>query len=58
MTWGQYGEAAVHETRRRLLGAPLPPYRPDLTACLDHFVIHAGEGGWWLAVARTVDAGG
>ncbi|KAG2486089.1 hypothetical protein HYH03_015290 [Edaphochlamys debaryana] len=43
MTWAQYGQAALHEGRRRLLGAPLPPYRPDYTRTrIDHFLVHAG----------------
>ncbi|PNH05321.1 3-ketoacyl-CoA synthase 9 [Tetrabaena socialis] len=42
MTWGQYGEAGVHVLRRHVLGQPLPPYRPDYTRCIDHFLIHAG----------------
>ena len=49
MTWKQYGEAAVHEFRRRVLGHPLAPYLPDYTRCCDHFIMHAGgprEGGW------------
>ncbi|EFJ47012.1 hypothetical protein VOLCADRAFT_61822 [Volvox carteri f. nagariensis] len=42
MTWAQYGEAAVHMVRSRLLGQQLPPYRPDYTRCINHFLVHAG----------------
>ncbi|GIL63203.1 hypothetical protein Vafri_17330 [Volvox africanus] len=42
MTWGQYGEAAAHLVRSRLLGQKLPPYRPDYTCCINHFLVHAG----------------
>ncbi|GLC40215.1 3-ketoacyl-CoA synthase 11 [Pleodorina starrii] len=42
MTWGQYGEAGAHLVRSRLLGQKLPPYRPDYTKCVDHFLVHAG----------------
>ncbi len=42
MTWQQYGEVGAHFVRSRLLGQELPPYRPDYTHCIDHFLVHAG----------------
>ncbi len=44
MTWKQYAEAGVNYARRNLLrDKSVPEYKPDFAACVDHFVIHAGE---------------
>ncbi|KXZ47999.1 hypothetical protein GPECTOR_31g363 [Gonium pectorale] len=42
MTWSQYGEAGAHLLQTRVMGRRLAPYRPDYTACVDHFLVHAG----------------
>lgn len=65
MSWAQLGEAAVNIARRRGLGHKVPEYVPDWTRCVDHFLIHAGEGllgcdvvrGWRAAGLVGKDAG-
>ncbi len=47
MTPWQYAQAGLHMLHgalaaRGLAAAPPRPYRPDYTACVDHFLVHAG----------------
>lgn len=44
LTTSQIAKYALTEIQRKLSSGKVAPYKPVFTECLEHFLIHAGEG--------------